>query len=235
MNKALTEPCQLHDYLGNLAVSLPEGEQSLLFESRLFPLLPNTIQTPNIEVRKTYHFIGDCCRVDVLNFMAPGHTYSCLALAILSVIFRPELPELKIRLTSPGSQVRWIHLGYPGKTTRSTLTYLTVPHSFEYRRSDIDEHPWVHRRIPDNGWPDFLLKNSRPAAHDHWEDRDTIEGFGNDDASVLLAELLLNLGSAKNSQLLVRLESVFSSAYRGVSALSPEVRLHLPGSESWPG
>jgi hypothetical protein len=234
MNKVSAQQCQLQDYLGNLASSLPEGDQSFLFESRLFPLLPNILQTPNIEVCKTYHFIGDSCRIDVLNFIAPRHTYTCWALAILAVIFRLDLPELMIQLTAPSSQVKQIHFGYSGTTTRSALTYLTAPHSFEYRRLDINEHPWTQRRIPDNGWPDFLLKYSGSAAHDHWEARDTIEGFGNDDASVLLAELLLNFGSTKNRQLMVRLETVFSPAYRGVSALSPEVRLHLPGSEGWP-
>ena len=122
--------------------------------------------------------------------MAPG-TYTYWALAILAVIFRPDLPELTIQLTAPTSQIKWIHFGYSGKTLRSALTYLTMPSSFEYRRGDINEHPWMHHRIPDNGWPDFFLKYSA-AAHDHWEDRDTIQGFGNDDTSVLLAELLLN-------------------------------------------
>src|SRR5690349_9153004 len=105
MNKFSAQECKLRDYLGNLASSLPEGDQSFLFESRLFPALPNTLQTANIEVRKTYHFIGDSCRIDVLNFIAPRDTYTCWALAILAVIFRPDLPELTIQLTSPGSQV----------------------------------------------------------------------------------------------------------------------------------
>ena len=48
MIKVPAQQCQLRHYLGDLAFSLPEGEQSFLFESRVFPSLPNTLQTPNI-------------------------------------------------------------------------------------------------------------------------------------------------------------------------------------------
>lgn len=234
-NKQNNGDCQLCAYLSELESTLPQEKKAFLFERKLFPTLPTVIRTPKLDVRKTYHFINNSCRVDVLNFMASKKTYRYWGLAILAAIFRPELSALTLQLECQSSQIKSILLRYPGTTSRAVLTYLTAPHSFEYHPEEIAEHPWMGRCIPENGWPDFLLTYSGSDLHNHWEDRDVIEGFGNDDASVMLADLLLNLGRDKNKQLMVRLETIFAPAYRGVSRLSCEVQLHLPGSESWPG
>jgi hypothetical protein len=227
--------CQLHRYLSGIEAQLPQDGKTFLFERGSFPALPKSLRTASIDICKTYQFINDSCRVDVLNFMASRKTYRHLGLAILAVVFQPDLTEMSLELTSQTTQINALVFRYAGTTPRTVFTYLTVPYSFEYQPKDIDEHPWMGRHIRDDAWPDFLLTYSGTDAHNHWEDRDVVQGFGNDDASVMLADLLLDFGRDENKQLMVRLETIFSPAYRAVSRLSPEVRLHLPGSDSWPG
>ena len=74
--------------------------------------------------------------------------------------------------------------------------------------------------------------NGISATDDDWNGRDTVIGFGNDDASVLLAELLLQLGSTENETDEVVLEG--EGSFRGVGIHSAEVAFWLPGSLAWP-
>ncbi|HEY6388092.1 MAG TPA: hypothetical protein VIX91_20630 [Candidatus Acidoferrum sp.] len=121
---------------------------------------------------------------------------------------------------------------YEGTTSRSVLDYRTQPVSFDYHPNEVDEHPWTERRPPERGWPEFCLTYSGVEPWRHWDERDKIEGFGGDDASVLLASLLLDIGRDDNLQHCVKLESPFQ--YGGVSNFSPEIQFHLPESDAWP-
>jgi hypothetical protein len=65
-----------------------------------------------------------------------------------------------------------------------------------------------------------------------WANRDTVMGFGNDDVSVRLADLLLNFGSPQNEINEVVLEG--EGGFRGVGVHSAEAAFYLPGSLAWP-
>jgi hypothetical protein len=64
-----------------------------------------------------------------------------------------------------------------------------------------------------------------------WENRDTVIGFGNDEGSVRLAELLLNASTPQNQVDQYDLEG--EAGFRGVGELSAGVTLFLPGSPGW--
>ena len=224
--------CDLEKEFARLEKQLPQGKTSFTFDTKSFANIPSVISTSRVEIRKTFHFINDCWRVDVLNFRASRETYRYLGLAALAVVFCPSLPELCIRVEHPRSQIKLIRIRYEGSTPRAVFNYLTRPFSFEYLPQDVEENPWTSwSSIPAN-WPDFLLTFSGKRVWEHWDKRDQIEGFGSDDATVLLASLLLDFGRRRNKCPMVKLETV--AGYGGVSKLSTEVRLHLPESDTWP-
>ena len=63
--------------------------------------------------------------------------------------------------------------------------------------------------------------------------RDTVIGFGNDKASVRLAELLLNAGLPQSQVVEYQLED--EGGFRGVGIHSAEATFYLPGSLGWDG
>jgi hypothetical protein len=153
-----------------------------------------------------------------------------LGLAILAVVFCPDLPELTIKLDHSDSEIKAVKIRYSGSTGRSQFDYVTEPRSFEYYPDEVAESPWKDQKAADfKWWPDFWLTYSGADSWNHWEDRDQIEGFGGDDASVLLAALLLNFGRDDNRQTVVTLESPVG--YGGVSKLSAEVQFRIPESD----
>jgi hypothetical protein len=232
INNQNLQRCDLRKHLDRLEARIAATTEDVVLGAKDFPALPSTISSQAITVRKTYKYINDCYRLEVMHFRATRETYRYFGLAILAVIFCPDLSELHIRLESAESALRSIKIRYNGTTPRAAFQYLTMPHSFRYYPAEISENPWVDRRIPETGWPEFLLTYSGLKPEEHWEERDTIEGFGGDDAAVLVASLLLDFGRPENKQHFVKLETPVG--YGGVSKLSPEVHFHLPESESWP-
>ena len=61
--------------------------------------------------------------------------------------------------------------------------------------------------------------------------RDVIKGFGNNRASILLAELLLNFGRKDEAMERVALEG--DAGYRGVSPGSTEASFYLVENDGW--
>jgi hypothetical protein len=224
--------CDLRKYFDSLEARISARRGHVLLAARDFPPLPSFIASHALIARKTYKYINDCHRVDVVHFRAARETYRHFGLAILAVVFCPTLVELCINLDSPESEIRSIKIRYGGTTPRAVFEYLTVPHSLKYCPAEISENPWLGKRIPETGWPEFLLTYSGSEPEKHWHERNRIEGFGSDDAAVLVASLLLDFGRNENHQHLVKLETLVG--YGGVSKLSPEVHFHLPESESWP-
>jgi hypothetical protein len=204
---------------------------TFLFDPGIFPALPPTMTTGEIETKKTFKFINDQYRLDVVNFRASKETYRRFALAVLAVVFCPSLPELRLELIGENSQIKSILIRYQGTSQRAVLDYRTKPVSFEYYPNLVCEHPWRDRRAPEPDWPEFRLVYSGTEDWKHWDERDRIEGFGSDDASVLLASLLLDFGREENAEPCVRLETPLQ--YGGVSKFSPEIRFHLPNSQWW--
>jgi hypothetical protein len=233
MTNNLTErECELRMHLEKLDTLVSSSVSGFRFEKNIFPQLPSVLATPAITTQKTYKYINDCHRIDVVHFQCSKKTYRYFGLAILATIFCPELKELHIDLRAPSSQITSLAIHYEGTTSRAVFDYRTQPISFDYHPSDVREHPWRERRSPETGWPEFCLTYSGVDPWKHWDERNTIEGFGGDDASVLLAALLLDLGRDENMQSFVKLESPLQ--YGGVSSFSPEIQLHLPNSETWP-
>jgi hypothetical protein len=226
--------CDLHYYFGALTKALPNDErQSFTCTSETFAELPNQLETDQLVIRKT-HLNYEGGRVDRLQFFASRLTYRELGLLILSVVFHPRGSRVHVMLANSFSHIKNLIIEYRGNTSRVS-GHQTVPWKFSFGLERIETHPWTRQdNIDLFGLPQFNVTNLKEfvVTEEQWASRDTVIGFGNDDASVRLAALLLNIGSPGNETNEVVLEG--EGGFRGVGLRSAEAAFYLSGSLAWP-
>lgn len=225
--------CDLHSYFSQFASGLPTDEKHRLpLNADSFSVLPSVLETDQIVVRKA-QVDYDGARVDRLQFFASRAVYQEFGLLILSVVFLPGGSRVHLKLTNTASMIKNIIVEYAGVTNHG-VAYRTRPHDFLFSAGAVQTYPWANQRIDIFSLPRFRLTNLKQfvVTEDHWAQRDTIFGFGNDEASVLLAELLLRMGSPLNETNEIALEG--EGGFRGVGVHSAEASFYLPGSLPWP-
>jgi hypothetical protein len=226
--------CDLERYFGELAKALPENErESFTYTAQTASELPGQLQTDRLVIRKT-QLMYEGAQVDRLQFFAPRSTYRELGLLILSVVFHPRGSRVHVILANTSSDIKNLIIEYRGSTPRVS-GHQTVPWKFSFSPERIETHPWTRQNLADLfGLPRFTVTNLKEfvVTQEHWASRDTVIGFGNDDASVRLAALLLNFGSPGNKTTEIVLEG--EGGFRGVGVHSAEVAFYLPGSLAWP-
>ena len=226
--------CDLETDFGEQAKTLPASERDkFTFSSKTFAEIPDRLETDQLVVTKGHHIYEGASRVDALSFFAQKASYQQLGLLILAVVFRPGGARVQLALTNAASPVKNLIIEYGGLTARAS-GHRTRPDYFLFYPGRVDKHPWGNQSADPFSLPIFKLTNLKEfvVTDDDWARRDTVIGFGNDDASVRLAELLLRFGSPQNETNEVVLEG--EGGFRGVGRFSAEASLHLPGSLAWP-
>ncbi|MEM8529736.1 MAG: hypothetical protein AAGF95_02780 [Chloroflexota bacterium] len=229
----------LQDVYIKLAREVPEkldGNEEMAFSRDNLPKPPVELDTDRLVIHKTYHAYNFCFRVDMLKFYAQKEVYRMLGLLTLSVVFHPEPTRVILRLTHPASDIKRIMIEYAhnDRPNRNYPGYSTVPSCFYYSPTPTSRHPWSQDWFDPDDLPCFWLTNHEDMVIDEeqWKNRDTILGFGTDEAHIQLADLLLNASSGYNTIDEYELEG--EGGFRGVGRLSAEVTLLLPGSFGWP-
>ncbi len=215
---------ELEQYFGQLADQIPtvaDGNHDFIFSTRTLPVCPPRLVTDRIIIRKLKGDKPSGFRFDLLWFEAHKRTYRELGLLILSVIFQPEPDQVQLELNHPASNIKHLIVRfeyqdldevYPGYTTR--------PFAFSYYPDETKRHPWYDQHPNVNSLPCFFLTNLEECivTEEQWAQRDTIIGFNTDEASVRLAELLLNIGRPENTVDQYDLEG--EGGFRGVGEQS---------------
>lgn len=95
----------------------------------------------------------------------------------------------------------------------------------------VQKHPWDFP-FPEHHYPWLALSNDADHCHtdEDWARRDLVRGFGSAIGVAKLAQLLLDLSRKSNETTEVELEC--EGGFRGVAALSAEIRFWLPGNDS---
>jgi len=213
--------CDLSRHFREIAEGLSRQDaRGYPFSSGSFTDVPDHLETSLLVIKKGYHDY-DGFRADVLSFVAQKQTYRQLGLLILAVIFRSGGARVHLELTNPESTVRHLLIKYPGLTNRG-FQYRTRPDHFLFIPGEIAKHPWAYQDFHLFDLPAFKLTNLKEIVitEEDWAQRDTVVGFGNDDASVRLADLLLKFGSPSNETTEVFLEG--EGGFRGVGRFSAE-------------
>lgn len=224
--------CDLHEAFGRIRTALPRDPKSQIsFSSSSFSPLQNLLRTDQLVATTLPRVYGVSYRVDLVKFSASREFFQDLGMLILSVVFSQSGGrKVRVALEHPESTVKSLIIEYPGSTVR-TSGHKTKPKEFVFSPSLISKHPW---QWSGQFWelasfPSFVLTNSKEFAvtEGDWASRDIIKGFGNDDASVRLAELLLNIGYSEEKEIALEGEG----GVRGVGINSAEATFVIKGPE----
>ena len=227
--------CDLKRTFCGLALkTFVDGEKCFTFTGAAFPKVKDRLRTGRLLIQKGIHSYPYDFRMDSLHFHADKETYRNLALLILAVVFCP-IPRVHLEMHSKSDIKNLIIESRWRKFTESSPSYQERPDRFAYWPTIAAKHPWNNGRILPVHLPHFGLSNMQGSAvnEKQWQARDTVYGFGSDQAAVLFAELLLNISRPQSNVDEIELEG--EPGFRGVAPASAEARLWLPGSIGWEG
>lgn len=232
---AATMSCDLARIFGNrwqeIAASPASGH---LLTARALPSVPPELTTDRLYIQKGLHEYEAYYQVDLLHLFAPQATLGYLGLLILSVVFHPRSPKVRLRLAHPASEISTIVISYDSvESDRALPGYRTRPEAFSYDPAVPEHHPWLDLAPFPSELPCFYLALSayKGGVEEDWKQRDTLLGFGTDHGCIRFAKLLLDLSLTQNQVDEIALES--EAGFRGVGRASAELTIHLPGSVAW--
>lgn len=216
--------CDLETNFSEMRRSLPKDERSHAFRFSVNSLsyCPERMETDRLILAKSTHEYGGGYRTDLIGFHASKETFQELGLLILAVVFRPGGCLTRIVLNHPRSVIKNLVVSYGGLTARPS-GHQTKPERFSFLPERIEKYPWKlwgTQYWPLSSFPTFTLTNMKEfvVSEADWASRDTVKGFGDDDASVRLADLLLNIGYSDHREIVLEGEG----GNRGVGINSAE-------------
>ena len=226
----------MENIFSSLAERLPistDGNESFTFTTENLPILPSTLETRNLYIKRSQHTYNDSCRYDLLHFNAHKETYRFLGLLILSAVFHPQPSSILVKLNHPESDIKNLLIeSLQLELANLPSGYHTKPFAFEYYPQISWKHPFDKCAGPEN-LPCFSLAYTEGFAltDEEWNKRDTVKMFGRDTGIVLFAELLFNAALPQNEEDEYELEG--EGGFRGVGINSAEVKMFLPGHTFW--
>jgi hypothetical protein len=164
---------------------------------------------------------------------------------ILAGLFSGKSQRVALDLEHEASSIKCLEINYSGFDKSSCLGYTTKPAQFIYHPEIPDRIPW-NWHLDEKDLPIFDLgfrEDSRLHPVNDLDKRDRVEIRGSDDAFVLVAELLLNIGLpacdiSPDGGSIPPDRTYILECFLGrqrVSKRSAEAQFHLPNSFSWPG
>jgi hypothetical protein len=229
--------CDLEALFGQRSRTLPtrtDGHDTVVFSSETLPLAKYRLRTDRIIIKKGFREYWPSDRVDALWFQADKLAFRQLGLLIFATVFQQAPNQVHLELTHPSCDVKHLLIDYPYRDNNPDVGFVTRLYGAEYAPRLMERYPWVQAPPVDPAsLPVFRLTNQAQStiADEQWQARDTVVGFGLEEASVRLAELFLNMGLPQNSVTEYRLEG--EGGHRGIGIHSAEVRFCLPGSAGW--
>jgi hypothetical protein len=210
--------------------SLAEDPDGFRFEAATVPELPAVFKTDRIVIRTAWHHYDGAWRADCLHVYATKPTLRALGVAVLASLFAPPRAVTAIALSDPRSDIRTIHLTIPSLDRPGLVLR---PHALEYWPAERAKHPWYPFTGDPWNLPMVLLTDADDdeVGEDDWASRDMVEGFGTFEGIARFAELLLDVSDPAANRDEYVLEG--EAGLRGVSPMSAELVLWLPGSVGW--
>ncbi|MEM6607784.1 MAG: hypothetical protein AAF689_04335 [Pseudomonadota bacterium] len=192
----------------------------------MLPDIPEQAEFPDFAIRRGLHEYEETIRVDFLQISATKTGYLSLGLAVIAAAFQAK--DVLLKLTSERTEYRVLSILGSAMNSVGRTDNQVVLKEFRYSPRQRSRHPFYGERLAE--FPAFLLRCSgeETPSTDSWGARDTVEGFGRLEPSLLLAELLLDIARPSTSENEFVLEG--PAGFQGVDPLSAEVRFWLPGS-----
>ena len=215
------------------------------FSAENLPEVPPLLVASDLVMSKTDHQYGNNCRIDVVHFYATGQTHRELGIWILAGLFSGKSQRVALDLEHKASTIKRLEINYSGFDQSACPGYTRKPGQFVYHPEIPDRIPW-NGHLDEKDLPLFDLDFREGSSHHPVNDldkRDKVEIGGRDDALVLVAALLLNIGllarDVSGNIDSVPLDKTYVLecflGWQRVAKWSAEARFHLPNSFSWPG
>ncbi len=213
----------------SLLPNMAEDDGDYEFNREMFPDIPKNVEFRNFAVLRGTHEYMDTIRVDYLQISATKEACKSLGLAILAAAFHAK--DVWITLSNEKTDYRFLSILGSEMTTLGLTNYRVALKEFHYSPCKRSTHPFHDDRL--TKFPAFFLScsNEETPPSEVWEARDTVEGFGQLEPSLRLAEFLLDIARSNNSENEFVLEG--PAGNQGVDALSAEVRIWLPGARGY--
>jgi hypothetical protein len=194
---------------------------------------------------KGEHHYGSNCRIDAVHFYATGQTHRELAIWILAGLFSGKRQTVGLDLEHEASAIKRLEIDYGGYDQSDCWDYTRKPSQFTYHPEIPERIPW-NGRLDETSMPIFDLDFSEGSGHHPVNDlhkRERVEIRGRDDALVLVANLLLDIGLpacdiSQGGESMPPDKTYVLECFLGrqrVAKWSSEAQFHLPNSFSWPG
>src|SRR5262252_4382466 len=196
----------LSDFARPLVASLPQvqcscrvesvEEKHYTFSAQNLPEPPPLLATSDLVMAKTEHHYGNCCRIDTVHFYAAGQTHRELGVLILTALFSEKTRRVAIDLEHESSAIKRLEINCGALTGSACLGYTRKPQQFTYHPEIPDRIPW-DGRFDERDLPLFDLdfrEGTKCHPVNDLDKRDKVEVKGGDEALILVAELLLNIG-----------------------------------------
>ncbi len=225
--------CDLDLLCGEVAIRLPvrPEEDPFVFSRQSLPEPSPSLRSNHLVLRKGIRESDDCYRSDTVHVFANSSTLRHLAILTLAVLFHPTPGEVHILLTHPESQIKHFRIRFDHRSEEQPHGYWATPTALEY---------WVNSPFP---LLNMLDRRQRPGLRltckkgyrgdidEAWRLRDTVVGFGGQEATVAMATLLLDAAVFPFPRGEYKLEGLAGNDV--LEPLSADVRIILPGSELW--
>lgn len=218
--------------MSGVAAKLPRIDDDIerTFLPEMFPAMPGLIETDQLVITRGYHDYG-AWGIDHPQVSGPKPVYEALGIATAAVLLKPDLDELKIRLTNSNSEIRELRIAF-SHSVRPPFGLHRVPVMFDYFQDQVVRHPWLHESVqhPDH-YPQFVLTNADDfLANEHeWKNRDVLLGLGSAQGRARMIQLFLDISRQSKDCTEVVLEA--EPGFRGVAPASAEIRFWLPESD----
>jgi len=215
--------------LARLPHSTDGDDDEFRFEAEQLPEVPSELTTEALILRPSAHIYRPSFRVDRVECFAGKDGYASLGALLATLLVRPPSERVVLELSDPRSEVRRLAIEAP-YSREETLGLQQLTNGFTYDPMPVQKHPWDFP-FPEHHYPWLALTNDADycRTEEDWARRDLLRGFGSAIGVAKLAQLLLDLSREGNEITEVELEC--EGGFRGVAALSAEIRFWLPGND----
>jgi len=229
-------PCDLELTFDVVVDQLPvnENDDEFLFTVGTVPQPPEHLTTDRLVVKKGITDVGGSYRLDFLQLAAEPTTLRQLGVLVLGVLLHPDPSTCDVDLIHPASDVKKLRIRFEHPSMDGYFEYWAKPIAVQYWASDpfsLLGHVHDTYRRP---WFRLTSQDEIGGGEEErwWRERDTVVGFGTDEATVAIARFFLDAAIFDWPRGEYQLEGPI-----GNEVLHPQtanVRVVLPNSELWP-
>lgn len=221
--------CDLERVYGEVEAALPvvPDDDAFSFDLESLPQVPTTLSSDRLVLVKGVRDTDSCHRGDRVIVLAEGATLRRLGVLTLAVLFHPLPTTVEVLLVHPASTIKSLRVRFQHAADQRN-GYWAKPTTLEYGVQS--PFPLIGIDVPHDR-PGLRLTSRDEltgVTDEEWNARDTVVGFGGQQATVAMATLLLDAAVFPHPSGEYTLEGPTGNDV--LEPLSADISLALPNS-----